>query len=488
MFKNTPHAKREKNKGAFASAVNQLAYKVLLVFAVFLALSSLSFTGNQNEFAGFHEGHSASAAVLDPKDFITDVHLLDLSHPGASHFGYYDDLQADWFFSVPDNSNLHAGDTLTIHIPEQLETLTDDDFNIMSHSGNVFGSVHVDKNQKTITVTFNQYAENAVKDHTVHGELKLGLTIGPNGTHVRKKNHIDWGFGDKSTDVVIDPGNGPAANEVIFKWSWFDPKDKNLIHWQIRVDAMDIPIKNAVLTDNMGPFQEIVPGSVKGGKTVYNKDANNFTPGELVPDSDIHYQDNNDFSVTIGDIKQSYLFDVDSRITDGRSQKAYANTAKVNGDSIPEKSITVYQGVTQGSGTADAGKKHHDQPTPNPTPNPTPKPTPNPQPNPSPKPTPNPTPKPTPVNPLPNPTPVVPDHHNVDPIKPEVNPTPEPRNGLPQVDTDDGVQTKAGENIQLGKRPLPDTEKEASWKVDGVLVGELVGSFALAWYFSKKKQ
>ncbi|MBS9339009.1 hypothetical protein G6R29_05165 [Fructobacillus sp. M2-14] len=491
MFKSTPQSKggeavekHESRVNKFDGAADQKPtgpamktgqwfVKTLAIFAVLLAFSSLSFTVNQNEFGGFHHGKTAAAAVLDPKDYITGVHLYDTTHPEATHFGYYDALEADWDFAVPDDAELKAGDTLTIHIPEQLEALTDDDFNVLSTKGNVFAGVHVNKNQKTITVTFNKYAEEAVKDHTVHGELKLGLTFGPNGIKYHQSNHINWGFGSNATDVVVDPGNTPPANKLIFKWSWFDPDDKNLIHWQIRVDAADKVIDNAVVTDNFGPNQEMVPGSVNGGKTVYNAENNTFSAGTPVPQSDIHEGPGNNFSVNLNTIDQSYLFNVESRITDGRQQKSYANTAKVDSQNVPESDITVYQALTQGSGTADDGnKKHHDQPVP-PQPNPEPKPEPKPTPNPQPKPQPKPEPKPTPVN----------------PVKPRPNPRPMPRHGLPEVKPhNDGKPSHTGQNIQVGQGPMPETAKKAGWKLDGTLVFATVASMTLAIYFSKKNR
>lgn len=451
---------------AFLAAAN-------VTLLIFFGLNVLTFeTNNENEFQNFHRGNgsAAASAVLNPKDYITSISLSDSSHPGSSQYGVYDNLQAIWNFAVPDDAQLSAGDTLTIPIPDQLAVLTDDNFNIKSTAGNIFAAVHVDKDARTVVVTFNDYTAQAIKTHTVTGKLKLPLTFQSGKIQPGKDNVIPWGIGDLKTVVNVAPSSNITKSEQIFKWSWFDPEDKDLIHWRIRLNALsDLDIQNGVISDQVLSNHQIVSPITANYATF--TDVNHYTLGAAIPASQIHQTSGNDFTVDVGNTHSSVVVGYDTRITDGEDSPSYGNTAKYTASNLPGDSITVWQGLTNGSGSANSGNRPTPQPNPNPDPNPNPQPDPNPTPNPSPNKGGNDQPK----------------------DKGDKKGSDQPAKGASNSDDNQAkapAQSVTADSVasafRIGK-PLPETAQVVGKKLPVLLGLATVMTVALSWYFSKKK-
>ncbi|MCK8617726.1 Ig-like domain-containing protein [Fructobacillus sp. M158] len=429
--------------------------------------------------------------------------MSDVSDPGANPMGFYDKVLATWNFAVPNNAELSAGDTLTLPIPAQLDALTDDDFNIKSTAGNIFAAVHVDKSAKTIAVTFNDYTAQAIKTHTLTGSLKLPLIFNAGAITPDKNNVIPWGIGDLTTTVPVGPIAGPAKQEQIFKWSWFDPNDKNLIHWRIRLNAnAQLAIQNGVITDKVLSGHQIVSPITANYATF--TDGQNYTVGAAIASDQIHQTSGQDFTVNIGDTHGAVVVAYDTRITDDRESPSYGNTAKYSASNLPGDSVTVWQGLTNGSGSANSGNKPTPDPSPAPSPSPAPTPNPTPSPSPSPAPSPNPSPKPTPAPspapkpepapeptpaPTPNPTPVpVPNKGKQPSDEKGKQPNGSAGNGSAnsQADTTPLIPSNVGDKYRIGKT-LPATAQVISQKGSLLLLTATVLTAGFVWYSTKYK-
>ncbi|MFC4761341.1 collagen binding domain-containing protein [Fructobacillus durionis] len=353
----------------------------ILPVVVLLALFSMATLGMK----GLTNADSmVSAKALNPNDCVSGVKLSDLSHPSDTTYSYYDTVQAKWTFNIPTDQDIEAGDTLTLPIPSGLTPLSDDSFDIKSPNGDVFAHVVVDKESGTVKLTFEEPASIANKDHAVKGDMELPLTFKGGAVTPGANNNIDWGINGWVTPVHIDPNDTPDATEEIFKWSYFDQTDENLIHWRVRYNALsNMTTTNGTMTDTVyGTNHSLVASSIHAYVVNYTAGAQHYNVVSEIPASQVHQTGTNSFTVNIGNLpsNEGVVLEYDTRITDGRISPAYGNGATFTNNGVQGPTADAWQAVTKGGGGADNNDTPVN-PTPNPTPTPTPTPTPAPTPN-----------------------------------------------------------------------------------------------------------
>lgn len=296
---------------------------------------------------------TASATSIDSSSYITDASLFDKTHPSATEYGSYDDLEANWHFHLPQNINIKFGDTMLVSIPQQMTVPGDFNFQIKDDSGNIVGNAHVDATNNKITVTFTDFIANTLKTSDVNGTIMLSLRWNVSAIKANANNVIDWGYNGKISNIFITGDNLPDNNENLYKWGWYDADDPSIIHWQVRVNYSKSNIKNAVYTDTVGPNQELVKGSVEPYNIAYISGTNNYNTGSLIDMSKVFEDSSTAFHINFGDINSTYMVNYATKITDNISSNSYENTANLKGDNLTLKPLSVYSPTLNGGGSAN---------------------------------------------------------------------------------------------------------------------------------------
>lgn len=300
---------------------------------------------------------TASAASIDSNSYITDASLSDKTHPGATEYGLYDDLEANWRFHLPQNVNIKSGDTIVVSIPQQMAVPGDLNFPIKDDSGNIVGNAHADASNNKVTITFTNFTENTLKISDINGTMMLSLRWNVSTVKANANNVIDWSYNGKTSNIFITGDSLPDDNERIYKWGWYDANDPSIIHWQVRVNYSKSNIKNAVYTDTIGPNQELVKGSIKPYNIAYIPGTDNYNTGSLIDISKVFEDSSTAFHINFGDIDSTYMVKYSTKITDNISSNSYENTVNLKGDNITPTQLSVYSPTLNGGGAANYTEK-----------------------------------------------------------------------------------------------------------------------------------
>lgn len=177
--------------------------------------------------------------------------------------------------SIADSVEINNGDTATFTLPDNVSVASAQSCNIYDQNGDVAGTATIAAGAKTGTITFN---------NDLHGKLNRSITlsVGVTGTTTETTNNSNAPSTGTTTNGDTNPETLAAA---INKVGWFDEDDNNIIHWDIVANLHNADLKNPVITDNMGPGMELVPGSVKVQEGYY--DNGTFTGAISAPNPQI---------------------------------------------------------------------------------------------------------------------------------------------------------------------------------------------------------
>ncbi|WP_239257069.1 LPXTG cell wall anchor domain-containing protein [Listeria ilorinensis] len=284
--------------------------------------------------------------------FLDSVELLDENDQPKDEFGYYDNIQVHYQFSIPNDENVMAGDTMTIQLPEQLKLSGNVTFNVLDSEQNVVGQAQANRDTNQLTVTFSDYMET---HENVHGDLYVWTEW--NQSIIHGNETVDLNFpldkGMTVVPVIIDEEPQISPDEKLAKWGSVDVDDPTLIYWTVRVNFEGSPIDNAVYEDMIGADQELIPESIKVQLGTYDPDGT-WHGGVYLPSSDITLTDTG-FKVAFGTLTGSAKIDYRTRATDGGASSQYYNSGILTGENIVNKQTAVYTPYSGGggSGTGD---------------------------------------------------------------------------------------------------------------------------------------
>ncbi|EDN9453153.1 TPA_asm: peptidoglycan-binding protein, partial [Listeria monocytogenes] len=287
------------------------------------------------------------AATSYGSQFLNTVELLDKDGVPQTDFGYYDNMDVHYTWSIPNSTNVKAGDTMDFTLPSQLALATDLAFDVKDSKGQVVGTATVKKATNQVTLVFSDYVE---KHSDVKGELDFWTAF--NQKVITGNETVDLVFPLENGTTVIDVEVGEktpvSPTETLFKYGWVDASNPSLIHWVVRVNYAKVNIPNAVFTDIIGAKQTLNFDSIKAFHGTYSADRV-FTAG--APISSTNFSATSDgFSVALGNLTDSVQISYTTTTTDGGKSTQYDNTAKLAGTDFVTKQTSTWTPASGGGG------------------------------------------------------------------------------------------------------------------------------------------
>lgn len=292
--------------------------------------------------------HSVKADQDWANQFITHAELQDKNGNPQISFGIYDNMKAHWDFNIPAGTDIKVGDTMTVDIPTILTLSANVSFDIKDTAGSVIGHAVADHTTRKVTIIFTDYASH-VATNGIEGTFNLYVLWNHSKVEQNTTVFIDWGKAG-STEVIINPDNGPNSNEFLFKWGWYDKYDPSIIHWRVRINYAKEKINNTKYVDKIGDNQELVSGSVVASKVNYSDDGNSFEVSSVYPTTATIENGLSGFNTALGNIDTCVVIDYKTKITDERASSKYENSGELTGDNIEIHTIDAYSPDNGGSG------------------------------------------------------------------------------------------------------------------------------------------
>ncbi|MBC1416855.1 collagen binding domain-containing protein [Listeria innocua] len=290
------------------------------------------------------------AATSYGSEFLNTVELLDKDGTPKTDFGYYDNMNVHYTWSIPNSTNVKAGDSMDFALPSQLALATDLVFDVKDSKGQTVGTATVKRATNQVTVVFSDYVE---KHSDIKGELDFWTTFNQKVITGNEKINLEFPLENGTTNVDVNVGEKTLVSptETIFKYGWVDANNPSLIHWVVRVNYAQNNIPNAVFTDIIGAKQTLNFDSIKAFHGTYSTDRV-FTAG--TPISNNNFSKTSDgFSVTLGNLTDSVQISYTTTATDGGKSTQYDNTAKLSGEDFVTKQTSTWTPASGGGGGAD---------------------------------------------------------------------------------------------------------------------------------------
>ncbi|UPH47801.1 SpaA isopeptide-forming pilin-related protein [Listeria innocua] len=290
------------------------------------------------------------AATSYGSEFLNTVELLDKDGTPKTDFGYYDNMNVHYTWSIPNSTSVKAGDSMDFVLPNQLSLATDLAFDVKDSKGQTVGTATVKRATNQVTVVFSDYVE---KHSDIKGELDFWTTFNQKVITGNEKINLEFPLENGTTNVDVNVGEKTPVSptETIFKYGWVDANNPSLIHWVVRVNYAQNNIPNAVFTDIIGAKQTLNFDSIKAFHGTYSTDRV-FTAG--TPISNTNFSKTSDgFSVTLGNLTDSVQISYTTTATDGGKSTQYDNTAKLAGEDFVTKQTSTWTPASGGGGGAD---------------------------------------------------------------------------------------------------------------------------------------
>lgn len=289
---------------------------------------------------------NSSFAVISISGLDADSGTIvnDKTHAVESHTDTLDKwnttYHVNYKWSLPDSVQINNGDTATFTLPSNVEVNADETCNLIDNNGNIAGTAVIKAGQHTGTITFN----NDLSGKTNRtGTLSVGVT----GTKNNSSSDSNTQNPNSGTTTPTKPT--PLGQYVgsINKVGWYDKNNSNLINWDIVANLHNGQLYNPVITDNLGPGMEIVPGSIKVQEGYYVN--GQFTGAIDVSSAQVSQQGNKIIvKVPSTDLAISVSYQV--KIVNDNEQN-YSNSAEISADNITtaKKSVAALPGHLKGN-------------------------------------------------------------------------------------------------------------------------------------------
>ena len=240
--------------------------------------------------------------------------------PAKSPADQYTDISVELNFGVP--STAAQGDTTVIKLPDNLKFIENQTFKITNASGDVIADAVINRDSKTITLTYTNFVEN---HSDITGNLRFAVRVDiaeqQESTKIPVKLTID-----KQTktvgefNYVFTPGD---LNKEFDKVSWGTKTSENggiTRTYELRVNATKQAFADAIVTDQLQTDgMEYIPSSVKIYKGVWgegNEGKLDLKNKKLVSDKEVTFAANNkSFTVKLGNVAQSEGYLIEYKVS-----------------------------------------------------------------------------------------------------------------------------------------------------------------------------
>ena len=355
---------------------NNIFSLLIIVLSIFMTSSTNvvnAAEGTPSTTTETTNNNQSSDETAAPKDWgtqlVTKVQLQNSDGQPQASFGQYEDITAYWEFSTP-SGGVNSGDTMTLDVPKQL-SITGDRHNVPVNEipgGKQIGTADLNKANRQITVTFNDYAAEKSKHDPVTGSVYVGTHWDLTQVSENTKVPLDWNVAASVTNNAgsittgeITPGQKLDTNEILNKNGTFTGEQGNTILWTVRVNYKGEKINDAVYKDTIGPHQTLL-NDAEHPITTYSATAD-YDNGTLTKDADNKFADikpsatNKDgFTVNLGDLSQPAIIEYYTSIdnTDDKSD-SYANSGDLLSNKNELQNVSINQAYTTLGSDAHTG-------------------------------------------------------------------------------------------------------------------------------------
>ena len=226
--------------------------------------------------------------------------------------------------SIPDSTQINNGDTATFTVPNNVQIATDQSCNVYDQNGNIAGTASIQAGSHTGVITFN---------NDLHGKLSrtISLSVGTIGTTTTTTNNSNVP-GQGSGNTPSGDNNPGALATAINKVGWFDKTNPDIIHWDIVANIHNANLTNPVITDNMGPGMELVPGSVKVQEGYYVNGA--FTGAIDAPNPQVT-TNGSEMKISLPSTNLAIHVSYEAKITN-TNESQYSNKATISAANLTQ--------------------------------------------------------------------------------------------------------------------------------------------------------
>lgn len=300
--------------------------------------------------------HASKVSAAEANQYVTSASLKDLTNPTADPYGPIDNMQVTYGYKIPSGALSDQSRDSSITVPEQFTILSVINFDIKDALGQVVGVGTTDSATNRINIHYTDLALKENKTDAISGSLSITMHWNLDKVNTGKATVINWNLPDRdgttpnANTVNINPATGPASDEKLAKWSWYDPDDPSILHWCIRVNYARDHVENAVIHDQLTGNQ-VLTGDFNIRQVRYNADGTTFTTISLADNPAGFVKDSaTSFHGDLGTIDDTYLIYYESKITDSGVQKKYGNSVDLTGQNTTPETQDVYSPTYAGSG------------------------------------------------------------------------------------------------------------------------------------------
>ena len=226
--------------------------------------------------------------------------------------------------SIPDSTQINNGDTATFTAPSNVQIAANQTCNVYDQNGNIAGTASIQAGSHTGVITFN---------NDLHGKISrtISLSIGTIGTTTTTTNNSNVP-GQGSGNTPSGNNNPGALAAAINKVGWFDKTNQNIIHWDVVANLHNANLTDPVITDNMGPGMELVPGSIKVQEGYYVNGA--FTGAIDAPNPQVT-TNGSEMKISLPSTNLAIHVTYEAKITN-TNESQYANKATISAANLTQ--------------------------------------------------------------------------------------------------------------------------------------------------------
>lgn len=184
--------------------------------------------------------------------------------PNGSDLSKWDNYEVFYQWGLPDGESIQSGDTATVTLPPNAVGRKDLSFPLYDDNGQKIGTFSIKEGASTGTITFNDVLSSTATNRGGHLQFYV------KGTQENENVGFDWGINKIGWISGHNPDGSPSQ-----------------LTWNIAFNPNSTHLGETVVTDNLGPGQTYIPGSVHAYTGKYD-DSGSFVGdgGQLTPDVD----------------------------------------------------------------------------------------------------------------------------------------------------------------------------------------------------------
>jgi len=293
-----------------------------ILIAIFVCLIGIAGVGSITA----HAANIEISGVGENNAVITDANGKVI--PNGSDLSKWDNYTIDYQWGIPDGVPIQNGDTATVNLPHTAVGQRDVTFPLYDDSGREIGTFSIKEGETTGTITFNDVLAGTATNRG--GNLQFYVK----GTENNGTVGLDWGLNKNGWIAEHNPDGTPA-----------------LLTWNIAFNPNSTNLGQTVITDNLGPGQTYVPGSVHA-KTGKFDASGNFVGdgGSLTPSIDAA---NNTLIFSFENVTTAVDMTYNTKPDVSGTNGTWSNSADLNGQNVGAR--IVWGGSGTGNGDNDGG-------------------------------------------------------------------------------------------------------------------------------------